>query len=60
MTKQTLRNKIYAYIYAFDQKNTEWCNTIIAELESENYHKLVGLLLEGKYQAAHNWIDKNV
>lgn len=59
LNKQTLRNKVYAHKYAHNNEDTEWCNSIIAELEAENYHTLVKLLIDCEWQTAYEWIEKN-
>lgn len=60
MNKQTLRNKIDAHKYAYNHGDMEWCNSIIAELEAENYHTLVKLLIDCEWQAAYEWIEENM
>ena len=60
MNKQTLHNKRYAHEYAYNHRDMEWCSSIIAELESENYHELVKLLIDCEWQAAYEWIEKNI
>lgn len=60
MNKQKLRNKIHAHKYAYNHDNMEWCNSIITELEAENYHELVKLLIACEWQKAYEWIKKNM
>lgn len=60
MNKQKLRNKIDAHIYAYNHNDTEWCDSIIADLEAENYHTLVKLLINCDWQTASEWIDENM
>lgn len=60
MNALTLRNKIYAHKYAYNHKAMEWCNSIIEELEAENYHTLIKMLLNCEWQAAYKWIDENM
>ena len=60
MNKQTLHNKRYAHEYAYNHGDMEWCNSIIAELEAENYHALVKLLTDCEWQAAYEWIEENM
>ena len=60
MTKQTLHNKRYAHEYAYNHNDMEWCDCILTELEAENYHTLVSLLRDCEWQAAYEWIEKNM
>ena len=60
MNKQTLHNKRYAHEYAYNHGDMEWCNSIIAELEAENYHTLVKLLIDCEWQSAYEWIEENM
>lgn len=59
MDKQTLHKKKNAYEYAYKHEDAEWCHCILAELEAENYHKLVELLCDCKWQAVYEWIEAN-
>lgn len=60
MTKRQLKNKVYAYEYSVKHENEEHCKRIISELETENFHKLVKLLINGEYQLANEWIENNI
>lgn len=60
MDKRKLRNKIYAHEYAHNHGNMEWCESILTQLEAENYHTLVVLLQECEWTAAYKWIEENM
>lgn len=60
MTKRQLKNKVYSYEYSVKHGNAEHCKRIISELEAENFHSLVKLLINGEYQLANEWIENNI
>lgn len=52
-----IRDKIFAYNYAMTHNNPEQCTRIIAELEAENFHKVVECLSIEDYDGAYKAIS---
>ena len=55
--KYYIRKKVFAYKYALEHNSQEHCKRIIAELEKENFHKVVKCLLTQNYDAICNIIN---
>ena len=47
-----LKMKVDAYKYAIEHNNKEWANSVLCFLEQENYHKLIPLLQNKKFEEA--------
>lgn len=59
MTERQLKNMVYAYKYSLNHGNLKQCQHIITELEAENFHNLIELLVNEKYQLAIEEIEKD-
>ena len=59
--KTKIIRKIQAYKYSMKTNNDEFghCERIIKELESENHHKVVKMLLNGEYKEAEEYVRSN-
>lgn len=52
MTRMKLLQKIDGYKYAIQHNNQQWADEVLKSLECENYHQLIPLLQNKKFEEA--------
>ena len=57
MTKTKLLQKIDGYHYAIQHNDSQWADDVLRALEAENYHKLIPLLQQNKFEDAKTLVN---
>ena len=52
MTQMKLLQKIDGYKYAIQHNDQQWADEVLQSLECENYHQLIPLLQDEKFEEA--------
>ena len=59
LTKREIKRKIQAHEYSWKHGESDHERRIQAEIEAENYHKLLRMIISHDYKAAYEWIEQN-